>query len=297
MKTIFIIGSGAMGIGIAQNCITAGYKVILRDISESQLSKAIQSIESSLARNVSKGKVTEAVMNAALSRLTTSTSLLNISEADMVIEAASENPAIKKAIFSEISKLCKDNAILCTNTSSISITEIASYVSNSTRFIGTHYFNPVPIMRLLEIVRGLTTSDETVAIAIAFGKTLGKETIVSKDSPAFIVNRMLDPMINEAISILESGVGTIEDIDKGMRFGLNHPMGPLELIDMAGIDIELAVMEVLLSETGDPKYRPSVLLKNMVRAGLLGKKTGKGFYIYHENGTKESNPQLLSYLK
>ncbi|MBN7774107.1 3-hydroxyacyl-CoA dehydrogenase NAD-binding domain-containing protein [Clostridium aminobutyricum] len=297
MKTVFVIGSGAMGSGIAQNCLTAGYKVILRDISEVQLSKAAQGIEKSLARQVSKERMTSADKDAALARLTTTTSLLQVSEADMIIEAASEKKDIKKAIFAEICKLCRQDAILTTNTSSISITEIAGVVSNPSRFIGTHFFNPVPVMKLLEVVRGLTTSDETVSIAVAFGKTLGKEIIVSKDNPAFIVNRMLDPMINEAISLLEAGIGSVDDIDRGMRFGLNHPMGPLELIDMAGIDIELAVMEVLLAETGDPKYRPSNLLKNMVRANLLGKKTGKGFYIYHEDGSKEPNPELLGYLK
>ena len=299
IKKVFIIGSGAMGSGLAQTAITAGYETVLRSrtVDAAVIEKNVAKLTKSFSKQVEKGKMTQEAMDVALAKFSMTSDLNDAKDAALVIEAAAENIEVKKDLFKQLDVICKPETILASNTSSLSITDIASVTKRPEQVIGMHFFNPVPVMKLLEVVRGLSSSEETVEIAVAFGKTLGKEIIVSKDSPAFIVNRMLDPMINEAISILEAGIGTVEDIDRGMRFGLNHPMGPLELIDMAGIDIELAVMEVLLAETGDPKYRPSFLLKNMVRAGLLGRKTGKGFYIYAADGSKEPNPELLSYLR
>ena len=292
VKKIFVVGGGFMGSGIAQTAITAGYEVTLNDLNDAIVEKAKAGIEKMLQKNVSKGRMTEEAMAAAMARLTVTADLSAAADADLVIEAAVEKVEIKKSIFAKLSDICAEDAILASNTSSISIVELASAVKNPNRFIGMHFFSPVPLMRLLEIVRSIATDDETVAAAKAVGGKLGKTCIVSKDKPAFIVNRMLDPMLNEAIAILEAGTGSIEDIDTGMKCGLNHPMGPLELLDMAGIDVELAVMEVLYRETGDPKYRPAGLLRDMVRIGWLGRKTGIGFYVYHEDGTREPNPAL-----
>ncbi len=292
VKKIFVVGGGFMGSGIAQTAITAGYEVTLNDLNDAIVEKAKAGIEKMLQKNVSKGRMTEEAMAAAMARLMVTADLSAAADADLVIEAAVEKVEIKKSIFAKLSDICAEDAILASNTSSISIVELASAVRNPNRFIGMHFFSPVPLMRLLEIVRSIATDDETVAAVKAVGGKLGKTCIVSKDKPAFIVNRMLDPMLNEAIAILEAGTGSIEDIDTGMKCGLNHPMGPLELLDMAGIDVELAVMEVLYRETGDPKYRPAGLLRDMVRIGWLGRKTGIGFYVYHEDGTREPNPAL-----
>lgn len=292
IKKIFVVGGGFMGAGIAQTAVTAGFEVTLSDMTMEILEKSRAGIDKMLTKNVAKGKMTQEAKDAAMAALHLSAGLENAADADLVIEAVSEKVELKKAIFSQLSGICREDAILATNTSSISIAEIASVVKNPARFVGMHFFSPVPLMKLLEIVRGIATPDETVEAARAVGVKLGKVCIVSKDSPAFIVNRMLDPMINEAIGLLEAGIGTAEDIDTGMKWGLNHPMGPLELIDMAGIDIELAVMEVLYAETGDPKYRPAPLLRNMVRMGWLGRKSGRGFYIYHEDSTRTVNPNL-----
>ncbi len=292
VKKIFVVGGGFMGSGIAQTAITAGYEVTLNDLNDAIVEKAKAGIEKMLQKNVSKGRMTEEAMAAAMARLMVTADLSAAADADLVIEAAVEKVEIKKSIFAKLSDICAEDAILASNTSSISIVELASAVKNPNRFIGMHFFSPVPLMRLLEIVRSIATDDETVAAVKAVGGKLGKTCIVSKDKPAFIVNRMLDPMLNEAIAILEAGTGSIEDIDTGMKCGLNHPMGPLELLDMAGLDVELAVMEVLYRETGDPKYRPAGLLRDMVRIGWLGRKTGIGFYVYHEDGTREPNPAL-----
>lgn len=279
-----------MGSGIAQTAITAGYDVTINDLSDDLVARATAGIDKMLNKNVTKGRMTQEDKEAAMARLSSSVSLDAAADADLVIEAVAENVDIKKGVFSKLSDICRPDAILASNTSSISIAELSSVVDNPERFLGMHFFSPVPLMKLLEIVRGIATADETVETARQVGEKLGKICIVAKDRPAFIVNRMLDPMINEAIGLLEAGIGSVEDIDAGMKYGLNHPMGPLELIDMAGIDIELAVMEVLYNETGDPKYRPATLLRDMVRMGWLGRKTGKGFYIYHADGTRTPNP-------
>ena len=280
IEKVVVIGSGAMGTGIAQVCLQAGYAVTLRDISQEQLEKAGRNIEKQLARNVEKGRMTAEEKDAALARLTLSGDPEALKQADLVIEAASEKVEVKMGIFREVCSLCSDSCILATNTSSISITKLSGAVTHPERFIGMHFFNPVPVMKLLELVRGLGTSEETIQTAREIGEKLNKVIIVSADSAGFIVNRLLDPMINEAFDLIERGVGTPEDIDKGCKYGLNWPMGPCELIDMAGIDIELAVMETIYADTGDSKYRPSPLLRRMVEAGRLGRKTGKGFYDY-----------------
>ena len=292
IKKIFVVGAGLMGAGIAQVAICSGYEVTLNDVSMEILERSKQGIEKNLEKDVSKGRMAAEDRDAALARLTLADCSEAAKDADLVIEAVVERVDVKKAVFQKLNKICRKDTILATNTSSISITEISSVVDEPSRFLGMHFFSPVPRMKLLEIVKGIATSQATIEIAREVGKQLGKTCIVAKDRPAFIVNRMLDPMINEAIGLLEAGIGGVEDIDQGMKYGLNHPMGPLELIDMAGIDIELAVMEVLYAETGDPKYRPAGLLRDMVRMNWLGRKTGKGFYIYHEDGTREVNPDL-----
>ena len=292
VQKIFVVGGGFMGAGIAQTAITAGFDVILNDISMEFLEKSKAGIDKMLGKSVSKGKMTQEAKNTAIARLMISDDMTAAKDADMVIEAIVENVEIKKSVFAKLSEICREDTILATNTSSISVAEIASVVKNPARFLGMHFFSPVPLMKLLEIVKAVCSSDESIEIARTVGVQLGKICIVAKDRPAFIVNRMLDPMINEAIGLLEAGIGTVEDIDTGMKYGLNHPMGPLELIDMAGIDIELAVMEVLYKETGDPKYRPATLLRDMVRMGWLGRKSGKGFYIYNADGTRTPNPAL-----
>lgn len=280
IEKVVVIGSGAMGTGIAQVAIQAGYAVTLRDISQEQMEKAKANIERQLGRSVEKGRISVQEKEDALGRLTLSSDPEAVKQADLVIEAAAENAEVKKQIFKEVCGLCSDSCILATNTSSISITKLSGAVNHPERFIGMHFFNPVPVMKLLEIVRGLSTSEETIQIAKEVGQRLNKVIIVSADSAGFIVNRLLDPMINEAFDLIERGVGTPEDIDKGCKYGLNWPMGPCELIDMAGIDIELAVMETIYADTGDSKYRPSPLLRRMVEAGRLGRKAGKGFYDY-----------------
>lgn len=280
IKQLYVVGSGAMGSGIAQTAAVHGIEVIMNDISQELVDKGYAKIKKNLERSVAKNRMTEEEKEAALKRLTVTVSLEDAKDADFVIEAATENRQIKLDIFSKLDQICKPEAILASNTSSIPITEIASATGRPTQVVGTHFFNPVPSMKLLELIVGHVTSDETFATAEKLGEILNKVTIKSIDKGGFVVNRLVDPFINEAVFMLEEGVGTAEDIDNGCKFGLNHPMGPLALGDMIGWDVMLAVMEVLYAEYGDTKYRPAPLMRRMVRAGHLGVKTGRGVYDY-----------------
>ena len=280
VKKLYVVGSGAMGSGIAQTAASHGIEVIMNDIKQEFVDKGYAKIKKSLEKAVTKGRMTEEEKDAALANLSTSISYEDAKDADMVIEAATENKEIKLGIFKQLDEICKPEAILASITSSLPITEIAAATKRPAQVIGTHFFNPVPAMKLLEIVMGLETSDETYNAALALGEQLEKVTVKTIDKGGFIVNRLVDPFINEAVFMLEEGVGTAEDIDNGCKFGLNHPMGPLALGDMIGWDVMLAVMEVLYYEYGDTKYRPAPLMRRMVRAGHLGVKTGKGIYDY-----------------
>ncbi len=285
VKTIFVIGSGAMGAGIAQVAAVAGFQVYLKDITLERVHKAQEQIKVNLIKQEAKGKLTEALAVIA-ERLNYTDSYDRVTEADLVIEAIYEDLEAKKEIFRAVAPLVREDAILASNTSSLSLTAIAEVIPHPERFIGLHFFYPVPVMKLLEIVVSFHTAPETVAIAIELGKQMGKEVIVAKDSPGFIVNRALIVMLNEAIFLYEEGVGTAEDIDKGMTMGCNHPIGPLSLADMLGLDIVCAVMETFHTSFADSKYRPAPLLRKMVEAGRLGIKTRQGFYRYDENGGK-----------
>ena len=280
IKSVGIIGAGQMGNGIAHVVALAGYDVALYDVKRESIDMARVTIERNMARQVSRGIITEPEMQNALTRIRSAPDLAAIGEADLVIEAAVEDEAVKRKIFTDLGPKLKKSTVLATNTSSISITRLASITDRPERFIGIHFMNPVPMMQLVELIRGIATEDETFALAKSFIDSLGKSIAVSEDFPAFIVNRILLPMINEAVYTLYEGVGTVESIDRAMRMGANHPMGPLELADFIGLDTCLSVMQVLYEGLADSKYRPCPLLVKYVEAGWLGRKTQRGFYDY-----------------
>jgi 3-hydroxybutyryl-CoA dehydrogenase len=279
MEKIFVLGAGTMGAGIAQAFAAKGFEVILRDIKDEFVDRGLSGINKGLTKLVEKGKMTEEAKEEILSRISGTTDMNLAEDCDLVVEAAVENMEIKKKIFAELDNICKPETILATNTSSLSITEVASATKRADKVIGLHFFNPAPVMKLVEVIRGMTTSQESFDAVKEVSLAIGKEPVEVAEAPGFVVNRILVPMINEAICVLSEGTATAEDIDKSMKLGAGHPMGPLALSDLIGNDIVLAIMEVLYRETGDSKYRPSVLLKKYVRAGWLGNKTGKGFIV------------------
>lgn len=277
---ILVVGAGQMGAGIAQVSLQAGFQVTLSDVSEAALAKGKAGIEKGLAKLVEKGKLDAAARDAALKRLSTATAILDVKDVDAAIEAVTENEDLKKKIFKDLDQVVRPGGILASNTSSIPITRIGAATKRPEAVVGMHFMNPVPLMQLVEIIRGAATSDECYAATRAMAEKMGKTTVVSKDFPGFIVNRILIPMLNEACFALTEGIATVEDIDTAMKLGTNVPMGPLTLADFIGLDTVLYIAEVLHKGLGDPKYRPSPLLRQYVEAGWLGKKSGRGFYKY-----------------
>ncbi len=286
IKIIAVVGAGQMGGGIAQVSARRGYRVLLVDADRDRAEKGKQNIEAQLGKLVNKGKLSEEVKAATLKRITSVDGIDDCKDADLVIEAATEDREVKLAIFRKLAEVSKPDAILASNTSSISITRIAGQAAGPDRVIGMHFMNPVPVMKLVEIVRGVQTSQSTYETTSEIAERMGKTVITSKDQPGFVVNRMLVPFLNEACFALQEGLGTPEDIDQGAKLGLNHPMGPLELADLIGLDTLLFIAEVLHREFGDDKYRPATLLRNLVAAGWYGRKSGRGFYLYDEKGNK-----------
>jgi len=280
IDTIGVLGAGTMGNGIAQAFAVAGHAVTMTDIGQPQVDRGLRAIDGSLERQVKKEKMSAGDKAAALGRIRTSTDVAALKDCDLLIEAATENLELKLKIFAQLDALAKPDAILASNTSSISLTRIAAATKRPDRVIGMHFFNPVPVMQLVELIRGLATSDATYAAVEAITKKIGKAPVKVRNSPGFVVNRLLCPMINEAIFALGEGLATAAEIDEAMKLGCNHPIGPLALCDLIGLDVELAVLNVLFDGFKDPKYRPAPLLVEMVEAGYLGRKTGRGFFTY-----------------
>jgi 3-hydroxybutyryl-CoA dehydrogenase len=280
VQTVGVIGAGQMGNGIAHVMALAEYEVILSDVNQDALNRAIETIEGNLSRQAARGKIADAVVQATMKRITTTLSLPDIGAADLVIEAATERETVKQAIFEDLQPHLKPETILTSNTSSISITRLASRTDRPEKFMGFHFMNPVPVMKLVELIRGIATDQETYQTCLGVVERLGKTAASAEDFPGFIVNRILMPMINEAVYTLYEGVGNVQSIDQSMRLGANHPMGPLELADFIGLDTCLAIMNVLHDGLADTKYRPCPLLTKYVEAGWLGRKTQRGFYDY-----------------
>jgi 3-hydroxybutyryl-CoA dehydrogenase len=279
-NTIGVIGAGTMGSGLAQVCALAGLSVVLTDVDEDRVARGRSDVGGAFERLVKKGKLSAADRGAAVARLSGTTDYAALRNCDFIIEAATEDEALKLKILRQVDAVAKDHAAIATNTSSISITKLSAALRHPARFVGLHFFNPVPLMALVEVVRGRQTDDATVEAASALAKRLGKTPVVVKDSPGFVVNRLLIPMLNEAVLAHGEGIATAHDIDEAMKLGCNHPIGPLALADLIGLDVVLAVMEVFHRDFKDPKYRPAPLLKEMVAAGHLGRKSGRGFYTY-----------------
>ena len=291
IQKIFVVGAGLMGSGIAQNAVTAGYAVTLNDQNMAALERAKNNIEKMMRRDVEKGRMPAEECEAALARLSLDDTIEGAKDADLVIEAIYENLQAKQAVFQKLEDVCPEHTIFASNTSSISLTALAAATKRPDRVIGMHFFSPVPKMRLCEVIFGLLTAQDVLTSIKEVGEKMGKTLILADDKPGFIVNRALLPMLNEACVIVGSHIGSVEDVDNGMKLGCNHPMGPLELADMIGLDILLNVMTILAGEYGD-KYNPSLLLRKLVTAGFLGRKTGKGFYIYEDGKKVGVNPAL-----
>lgn len=280
IKKVGVVGCGLMGAGIAQTSAQSNYPVVVSEINEELLNKGLKIIDKTLAKSVEKGKLAEQDKAAIQGRVKGTTNVEDFADCDLIVEAAVENMDLKKKIFADLDRICPPHAVLATNTSCLSVTEIAMATKRTDQVIGMHFFNPVPVMKLLEVVTTIISSEETLKTVKAFGESLGKTVIVAKDTPAFIVNRVLTPLMLEAIRVLEAGLATREDIDNGMVLGCNHPMGPLTLADFVGLDTMYYITEAMYAESKDPKFAAPLLLKRMVTAGHLGRKTGKGFYDY-----------------